>query len=160
MYLRDNVRACYLRRGVADWERQLALSWVFLGDDSQPFCFDLCCRVLEADPQNVRMRLQYEFMLRGFLLSQPFGILCAPLPETIANLAAYGAGPDGARVAASIWRWPGVSARNLDAFLTAERRALDPPRLLEILERLDACGAIQDYGTDAWFATGRGMWSE
>ncbi|AOV18729.1 hypothetical protein BJI67_15920 (plasmid) [Acidihalobacter aeolianus] len=160
MYLRDNVRACYLKRGVEAWERQLALTWVFIGDETQPFSFDLCCRVLEADPQNVRARLQYEFYLRGYVLSEPFGLLCAPLPEFIANLAVYAAGQRGARVTAAIWRWPGVCARNLSAFLATEGEPIPDRQLVELIERLDSTGAIQDYGADCWFATGRGMWSD
>lgn len=151
--LRDNVRACYLS-DVAEGERQTALNWVFEQDAEAPFSFDLCCRVLEAEPQIIRARLQYEFFLRWRVLKRPFSMLAAPLPEHLTSMAWYAAGDHGVRVAAVIWSWPGVDTRHLFARIN-EGVPMDRALFMQTHERLDAIGVIQS-NTDSWYTTGRG----
>lgn len=151
--LRDYVRACYLANP-SDRERDFALRWVFEGDNSIPFSFDLCCRVLSADPQILRTRLQYEFYLRWKVAMKPFSEACAPLPEHLYSHAWYVAGSNGALVVALIWSWPGVDMGSLYPRLTDQKK-MSMATFNGLMERLDEHGVIQGQGEN-WYATGRG----
>lgn len=153
LLLRDNVRACYLTNP-GDRDREFALRWVFEGDESTPFSFDLCCRVLSADPQVIRTRLQYEFYLRWKVASAPFNNFAAPLPERLYSHAWFAAGSDGVLLAALVWSWPGVDADRLYERAIMQKR-FDEPKFMSLLERLDERGVLQSHG-DNWYATGRG----
>lgn len=153
LLLRDNVRACYLSNP-GERDREFALRWVFEGDDSTPFSFDLCCRVLSTDPQVLRTRLQYEFYLRWKVATHAFNEYAAPLPERLYSHAWFAAGSDGALITALVWSWPGIDADTLSARM-GKQKPIEPSRFMGLLERLDEQGVLQSHG-DNWYATGRG----
>lgn len=117
--------------------------------------FDMCCEVLEARRDVLRLRFHYEFYLRWMVFPAEFPFMIDPLPYRIDNEIIYHVGERGRALAYEAWAQPGI--RTPEMILRAfdidqiEQAPKDTMKILEILES----HYIMSRQGDNWYLTGR-----
>lgn len=116
---------------------QSSISFFFTVEDSGlEITFPLCCEVLEVRLDVLRMRIQYEWWLRGAIFTGPFPFMTVPVPRTIAGEITYYGGEEGYALARECWVQPGIpSDELLDSI--AELDGYSKQKLRVALERLE-----------------------
>ena len=120
-----------------------------IADDGQKLTFDLCCRTLAARIDVIRLRIQYEFFLRWFIVTSDFPFLTVPVPDIIEGEIAYIAGAEGRRLATLAWNKPGIST---DELLD---RSGDDDSTRDALSRLEDKFILCQQDPGFWYLTGR-----
>ncbi len=147
--LRARCRDTFLK-DVKPEDRSRAIEWIFTPKED-PVAFDTCCIALDARPSKLQLRLMYEYFRNWVKFAGPLSFLCVPLPEELVPELLYVAGEDGVRVASVIWRWPGVSAENIQRILADE---ISPEKVQRTLALIDETGIAQCY-IESWYVTGK-----
>lgn len=75
--------------------------------------FDLCTAVLGARADVLRLRIQYEWWLRGTIFTGPFNFPSTPLPELLRGEVLYRGNMIGCSIADEIWQQPGITTEEL-----------------------------------------------
>lgn len=133
--------------------RPAAIDFFFTNlDNGEDATFQLCCDVLDARPDVVRLRIVYEFWLRGIQFTNPMPFETVPVASIIVNEAYMLRGDVGVAVAQAAWNWPGVRSA------TIIRRCEHLGFATDEIER--AIAALCDENilsemTDGWYLTGR-----
>ena len=130
-----------------------ALHWFFTGTDDGDLTFDLCCDVLAARPDVIRLRIQYEWFKRGTSFTGPFDFLTVGAPRIMEGEILFHGGKLGFALAREIWVQPGISTVEL----LREVSLLEPTATLESMKA--ALEALQERHilslNTGWYFTGR-----
>lgn len=114
--------AYLLIKGYRDWlfdgkatpeELLQAVDFFFTMHDNDCITFKACCEVLRVRPDVVRMRMQYEWWLRGTRFTGPFDFFTVPVPDMIQGEIYYYGGDAGYALAREVWVQPGISEEEL-----------------------------------------------
>lgn len=149
--------------------RQDALDFIYtMFGDRKGMSLELCCDVLGARADVLRLRVNFELWLRDLPLEQPLGAQLVPFPEILDANVAYVTsdfedGRLGQAIAMVAWRWPGIAQNTLferaaqvagyNPFLSAEEHAELLVEPLEVMEQYNimSCGAR----SGGWYLTGK-----
>lgn len=95
-----------------------AISFFFtITDDGEHHTFPLCCAVLNARIDVLRLRLVYEWWLRGTIFTGPFPFFTVPVPSIIAGEITYYGSDVGYALSRECWVQPGIEADELVALI-------------------------------------------
>lgn len=136
-------------------DRALAARWLFSNIGKDEVSFDLCCRVLTARADVVRLRLMYELWNRWILFDNPLPRGVVPVPDLLFDEIQTSGGLPGHNLAQVAWEWPGIPTGHL-LMEASGRESLDDvpedyPQALEALRRRYLISE-KDGG---WWLTGR-----
>lgn len=138
-----------------DESRRVATEFFFADENTADDTFFLCCEVLEARCDVVRMRFQYEFFLRWKEFEEPFPFDACPVPELVQAEVTMCGGFEGLYIAREAWVRPGIRTDELLALSTGGK--LDEQttkRHLQVLYLMEERFLIsQEAGM--WYFTGR-----
>ncbi len=98
--------------------------------------FDLCANVLTIRPDVIRMRIQYEWWLRGTLFTGPFDFAAVGVPHIMGGEILYHAGPLGNILSREIWVQPGISADELFSYVQSAYPDIKIQRIVEAIDVL------------------------
>ena len=131
-----------------------AITFFFtIEDNGEDLTFPLCCQVLNARCDVLRLRLHYEWWLRGTIFTGPFPFLTVPVPDTISGEITYYSGAAGYALARECWVQPGITEDELIACV-AELDDYAPAKLRESLTILEN-RLLMSCQAERWYVTGR-----
>ena len=117
--------------------------------------FDMCCEVLEARRDVLRLRFHYEFYLRWMVFPAEFPFMIDPLPYRIDNEIIYHVGERGRALAYEAWAQPGITTNEMILRAFEIERIEDAPKdTMKMLEILESHYIMSRQG-DNWYLTGR-----
>lgn len=94
--------------------RPKAIDFFFTNlDNGEDATFQLCCDVLDTRPDVLRLRIAYEFWLRGIQFTNPMPFETVPVPDVIVNEVYMLCGDTGLAVAQAVWNRPGVDSTTI-----------------------------------------------
>lgn len=94
--------------------RPEAIDYFFTNlDNGEDVTFQLCCDVLDTRADVLRLRIVYEFWLRGVQFTNPMPFETVQIPEVVVNEVYMLCGDVGLAVAHSVWNWPGVGIQTV-----------------------------------------------
>ena len=129
----------------------------FFSDESpligDAITFELCCSVLQARSDVIRLRLQYEWWLRGTIFTGSFPFDSVALPDLIQGEILSESSILGMYLATEIWAHPSITSDELAAIAKQHYRA-NPQEVKENLEVLATANLIS-LATNKWYVTGR-----
>jgi hypothetical protein len=130
-----------------------AIAFFFTGTDDGGITFKSCCEVLRAREDVLRLRIQYEWWLRGTIFTGPFPFMAVPVPRDIAGEVAYYAGKAGYALAREAFIQPGIEQSELLEVVKKEERAT----LRELTKALDSLEDqfLMSSQAGRWWTTGR-----
>lgn len=114
--------------------------------------FQQCCDVLETRIDVFRLRIQYEWFLKGTIFSAPFPFITARLPAILDGPLHFYGGPAGYALAREAWVQPGISREELIG-LVAKLDGFSVSQCVKALEALDE-QMLMSYEL-GWYVTGR-----
>lgn len=136
-------------------DRIFAAKWLFSSVDKDEISFDLCCRILNARGDVVRLRLMFELWNRWIIFAEPIPRVVVPVPEVLFDEIQQVAGVAGHSVAQIAWEWPGIPLTQLLLDASGRERIEDVPQAyltaVSELERL----RILSPKDDGYWLTGR-----
>jgi hypothetical protein len=131
-----------------------AIRFFFAADASESeITFGLCCDVLQARVDVLRLRMQYEFWLRGTVFTGPCNFLAVTVPRTIAGEITHYGGDEGYALAREAWVQPGISGEELMGSVM-ELDGFSLRALRAALEHLEA-RCLLSCAAGRWYVTGR-----
>jgi hypothetical protein len=122
-------------------------------DKGTEITFPLCCDVLGARVDILRLRIQYEWWLRGTIFTGPFPFMTVPVPRTIAGEITYYGGEEGYALAREAWVQPGITSSELIEGV-AELDGFAKEKLKVAMERLEERFLMSSQGS-LCYVTGR-----
>ncbi|AOZ11084.1 hypothetical protein [Cupriavidus malaysiensis] len=136
--------------------RRAALAFFFGKPAHGKVSFDLACAALQARPDVVRLRIQYELYLRMMKMSGPFPFATIGIPPIIEGEIIFHAGFAGHALARETWAQPGISQGDL-LTVVKELDGFNQEVLLEALSKLHEQRLIASIGSVEvfWYLTGR-----
>lgn len=102
-----------LDKSSKDKDFKQGLHWFFSDVDDGDLTFGLCCDVLAARPDVIRLRIQYEWFKRGTMFTGPFNFTTVGAPSLMQGEILFHAGKLGFALAREIWVQPGISTKEL-----------------------------------------------
>lgn len=136
--------------------REDALLFFFSDHGSIPtddITFELCCSVLQARTDVIRLRLQYEWWLRGTLFTGSFPFDSVALPELIQGEVLMESSILGMYLASEIWAHPSITSDDLVQIASQHYHA-NQHDVNENLEKLATANLIS-LTSNRWYVTGR-----
>lgn len=131
-----------------------AITFFFtIEDNGEDITFPLCCSVLNSRIDVLRLRLHYEWWLRGTIFTGPFPFLTVPVPDVISGEITYYSGQAGYALARECWVQPGIHESELIACVH-ELDDYSPEKLRECLHVLES-RLLMSCQADRWYVTGR-----
>ena len=129
------------------------LEFFFFGvDRPDQIDFDLCATVLNVRADVIRLRIQYEWWLRGNVFSGPFDFASVPSPAILEGEIRYYAGSLGHALTREIWVQPGINTQELFDYVGPRSNAT-------IAQMTEAMNALSDSHivskNNGWYLTGR-----
>ncbi len=115
--------------------------------------FRLCCDVLQARVDVLRLRIQYEFWLRGTAFTGPWDFLAVTVPRMIAGEITHYGGEPGYALAREAWVQPGISAEELIGSVLA-LDGYSERVLMESLQHMEE-RCLLSCSANRWYVTGR-----
>jgi len=112
-----------------------------------------CCAVLQVRPSVFRLRIQYEWWLRGTIFKGPFPGVSVPVPDIIAGQILFYGGEGGAALAREAWVQPGIHESELIA-VVGDLDGVDEATLTASLHALEEQVVMSRHG-NRWYVTGR-----
>lgn len=109
-------------------DRILAARWLFSSIDKREISFDLCCRLLTARADVVRLRLQFELWNRWIIFAEPIPRVVVPVPDILFDEIQQVAGLAGHSVAQSAWERPGIPLNELLLEASGREKLADVPQ--------------------------------
>ena len=130
-----------------------AIDFFFTMTDNGRLTFNACCGVLRARQDVLRLRIQYEWWLRGTIFTGPFPCMCVPVPRDIASEIIYYAGHNGYALAREAFVQPGIDQTELLEVVSKEERS----NKRELITALDALEDrfLMSSQAGRWWTTGR-----
>ncbi len=148
-------------KGYRDWlfggkstpaEVHQAVDFFFTMFDDDDCTFKTCCEVLRVRPDVVRLRMQYEWWLRGTQFTGPFDFFTVPVPSILDGEISYYGSLPGCALAREMWVQPGIHEDELIGAVME----LDGYSRAELLNALGACEQHFLFSKDVgWYLTGR-----
>jgi hypothetical protein len=130
-----------------------AIAFFFTVTDDGGITFKSCCDVLRAREDVLRLRIQYEWWLRGTFFTGPFPFMAVPMPRDIAGEVVYYTGKAGYALAREAFIQPGIEQDELlDVVRHQERASLR--ELSTALEHLED-RFLMSSQVGRWWTTGR-----
>lgn len=130
-----------------------ALEWFFTSKDVGDLTFELCCEVLQARPDVIRLRIQYEWWQNAVSFTGPFSFDTCGAPSLMRGEILFHAGQLGFALAREIWVQPGISTKELLFEVGMLEPNYDEAEMIKALETLQERYIIsKNLG---WFFTGR-----
>lgn len=130
-----------------------AIAFFFTGTDDGGITFKSCCDVLRAREDVLRLRIQYEWWLRGTIFTGPFPFMAVPVPRDIAGEVVYYAGNAGYALAREAFVQPGIEQSELLEVVSKAERS-NPSQLRTALDHLEELFLMSSQG-GRWWTTGR-----
>lgn len=98
-------------------DRADSTKWLFGAneDDGQSISLELCCRVLDARADVIRLRLNYELWRNWMIFQSSFSFITVPVPEVIRGEIIYIGGNLGLQLCQEAWLKPGITAEEMVA---------------------------------------------
>lgn len=139
-----------------------ATSFIFGRSQANELNFDLCCDVLNARRDVLRLRFHYEFFLKWMIFPFEFPFMTDPLPSVVENEILMHVNEGARALAILAWMQPGISTADLYA-KAKELLDIDAPngisnitaiemkRWLESMEDRQLMSRMND----SWYLTGR-----
>lgn len=136
-----------------------AVTFIFGRSAANELNFDLCCEVLNARRDVLRMRFHYEFFLKWMVFPVEFPFLIDPLPRVVENEILMYVSEDARALAVEAWAQPGISttelysraSANIDSSAHQGSLQAHMKRWLEAMEDRH----IMSRQHDNWYLTGR-----
>lgn len=142
-----------LSKNTKDKDFKEGLSWFFGDLGANELTFNLCCDVLGARADVIRLRIQYEWFRRGTSFTGPFNFTTVGAPGLMQGEILFHGGKLGFALAREIWVQPGISTKEL----IFEVGLLQPEASLEQMK--SALEALQERHilslNVGWYFTGR-----
>lgn len=134
--------------------RQRALRFLFC-DEAVDDTFYLCCEVLGARCDVVRLRFHYEFWLRWQAFEEPFNFEVCEVPDIVQTQVMMCGGFEGVYLAQEAWAQPGISTDLLLA--RASGGHLNEPTVQRFLQSLYLMEErfLMSQQAGLWYFTGR-----
>ena len=130
-----------------------AIAFFFTVTDDGGITFKSCCDVLRAREDVLRLRIQYEWWLRGTIFTGPFPFMVVPVPRDIAGEVIYYTGKAGYALAREAFIQPGIEQGELlDVVRNQERASLR--ELSTALDHLED-RFLMSSQAGRWWTTGR-----
>lgn len=120
--------------------------------DIDEITLELCCDVLRTRVDVLRLRIQYEFWLRGSIFTGPFPFV-STLPKSISNEIIYYSGDLGLALAREAWIQPGLIDSDL-LNITGLHNSYSAKAMHAILESLED-RYLMSSQAGRWYVTGR-----
>lgn len=142
-------------------DRAESTKWLFGAnrDDGESISLDLCCDVLDARPDVIRLRLNYELWRNWMIFQSGFSFITVPVPEVIRGEVIYVGGDLGLQLCQEAWLKPGITAEEMVANViglpdlhNVSDDMLD--RYRRILSNLEERFLLSQHENN-WFLTGR-----
>ena len=136
--------------------REDALLFFFTDHGAMPtddITFELCCSVLQARADVIRLRLQYEWWLRGTLFTGSFPFDNVALPDLIQGEILLESSILGMYLASEIWAHPSITSDELTRIASLHYKS-DQRDVNENLEKLATANLIS-LTSNRWYVTGR-----
>jgi hypothetical protein len=130
-----------------------SLGFFFSIVDNGDLTFPLCCDVLRARPDVVRLRIQYEWWLRGTIFTGPFPFSSVGCPRLIEGEVMYHAGRLGYALTREAWVQPGISTEELLSVVAGIEADATSVKMLAALETLQNHFILSKH--IGWYCTGR-----
>lgn len=121
--------------------------------------FDLCCDVLGARAEVIRLRFMYEWWKRGTIFTGPLDFDTAPYPDLLTGEILHHGNIIGVELAREIWLQPGITTADLYRVLGVELDDSFNPidqegnAIKHALEQLNEQNIISK--NSGWYLTGR-----
>ena len=115
--------------------------------------FDLCAEVLGARPDVFRLRVQYEWWLRGTMFTGPLDFSAVGLPQLVRGEVMYRSSVVGYALSREIWVQPGIKTNELLEVVGEIHAGANEQNMTAALEALQACYMLSK--SDGWYFTGR-----
>lgn len=136
-----------------------AATFIFGRSLANELNFDLCCEVLNARRDVLRMRFHYEFFLKWMVFPIEFPFMIDPLPKIVENEILMHIGEDARSLAVEAWVQPGISTAELYARASGvigidPRREDHQSRMKKWLEAMED-RHVMSRQHDNWYLTGR-----
>lgn len=137
-----------------------AATFIFGRSITNELNFDLCCEVLNARRDVLRMRFHYEFFLKWMVFPVEFPFLIDPLPKVIENEILMYINEDARTLAVEAWAQPGISTAEMysraassiiPSMYKGSNLQVQMKRWLEAMEDRH----IMSRQHDNWYLTGR-----
>lgn len=126
----------------------------FFAQDADPdaITFELCSNVLGIRPDIIRLRIQYEWLLRATLFTGPFDFAAVRLPKLLEGEILYHALNIGHALAKEVWVQPGISTEELFGYV-GSTTGCSASKMVEAMDVLSE-NFIFSKST-GWYMTGR-----
>ena len=137
-----------------------AAAFIFGRSLSGELNFDLCCEVLNARRDVLRMRFHYEFFVKWMIFPIEFPFMIDPLPGVVENEILMYVNENARALAVEAWAQPGVStgvlyARAAEAIGGSFKAGISPEaQMKQWLEAMED-RHLMSRVNDSWYLTGR-----
>jgi hypothetical protein len=149
----DHHAHCLFKPKAKPQDITAAIAFFFTVTDDGGITFKSCCDVLRAREDVLRLRIQYEWWLRGTIFTGPFPFMAVPVPRDVASEIVYYSGNAGYALAREAFVQPGIEqAELLEVVSTAERS--NPSQLKIALDHLEE-RFLMSSQAGRWWTTGR-----
>lgn len=120
-------------------------------DEEDGLSFDLCSSVLGARADVLRLRIQYEWWLRGTTFTGPFDFASTSLPGMLRGEVLFRGNMIGCNIAEEVWQQPGISTDELCEVMAAS--GMSTAAVVHALEELQEAYLLSK--SSGWYFTGR-----
>lgn len=138
-----------------------AATFIFGRSQTGELNFDLCCEVLNARRDVLRMRFHYEFFLKWMVFPVEFPFMIDPLPKVVENEILMHIGEDARALAVEAWVQPGITTDEMYAkamqTIRTDSIGRQAPTQLQLKKWLEAMEDryLMSRSHDNWYLTGR-----
>jgi hypothetical protein len=122
------------------------------GQDPDAITFQLCSNVLGIRPDIIRLRVQYEWWMRGTVFTGPFDFETVRMPKLLEGEILYHASSIGHALTREVWVQPGISTEELFAFV-GETLGCSTTKMVEAMDILSENFILSK--SNGWYLTGR-----
>lgn len=134
-----------------------AATFIFGRSLTNELNFDICCEVLNARRDVLRMRFHYEFFLKWMVFPVEFPFLIDPLPKVIENEILMYIGEDARALAVEAWVQPGITTSEMFSRISSGACGNAAQKQAALKRHLEAMEDryIMSRQHDNWYLTGR-----
>jgi hypothetical protein len=126
----------------------------FFADDLDPeaISFELCANVLAIRPDIIRLRIQYEWWMRGTVFTGPFDFATVGMPKLLEGEILYHSLSLGHALTREVWVQPGISTEELFEYIGTTVNC-STSKMVEAMDSLSENFILSK--SSGWYLTGR-----